>query len=128
MKIEIVGTESFEQAFKRFRQAPLDATGDQKICIYENAIIRLANLYANEINPTSLYVLKDKLALQKELRASLLQQHNIDTLWLSCILHLRVEGEEEVIDMAPPYVEVCQETARIVPREGDRTPPRSSRS
>ena len=121
--ITVEKIEPIEHAFERLRKAPLDATGDTHIPIYENARMRITELYPEEVNPTSLFVLKPQLALLREMRARFIDQCDIDILHLQAILHIRTESGE-IIGMAPPVVEVYEETVHIIPQDGDQSPPR----
>src|SRR3989344_4930505 len=100
MKIAIHRIELIEDAFLRLKEAPLDASGDERIPIYRNASVRLADFYPEELNPTSCYVLRKGLEVQRELRGIFLEKHRIDTFWQSAVLHY--ETEEGQFDLAPP--------------------------
>jgi hypothetical protein len=120
--IAIEKIEPIEDAFVRLRAAPLDAAGDEQVFIYKDAGMRLADLAPEEANPSSLYVLKPQLALLRDMRKELLDRYGIDILHLSSVLHLKT-ADGQVLGMAPPFVEVYEETVNIVPRPGDQHPP-----
>lgn len=111
----------YETAIKRLREAPLDGTGDEKLFIYRDARIAPASFYPDDLNLTSLYVLKSRLEFQRALRIHLLARYRIDTLKLPGVIHLRTD--EGLTGMAPPYVELYQERVTVLHGEGDRTPP-----
>lgn len=122
MAITLVRIEPIEKAFARLREAPLEAAGEEKIFIYHTATMRLADFLPNELNPTSLYILKDKLKLMRDIRKQLLDQYQIDILRLSDVLHLKTE-DGKIFGMAPPFVEIYEERIKIVPLPKDRKPP-----
>lgn len=111
-----------QETFDLLRAAPLENTGDEEIFIYRNATMRLASLWPEEVNLTSLYVLQDRLDFQRELRAHLLKEYEVDTLQLSSVLTLQ-NGDKQ-FGMTPLYVEIYQETVQIIPLPGDRLPPK----
>ncbi|MDO8558570.1 MAG: hypothetical protein Q7S09_05330 [bacterium] len=125
MNITLMGTMPIEEAFERLRNAPLEAAGTEKIFIYRDATMRLCDFSPDELNPASLYVLKKNLETQRQIRAHFLQEHGIDTLQLSQVLHLRVAGKdgERLVGMAPPFVEIQEERVKIVAGEGERSSP-----
>lgn len=119
--IVLVGMTPLEEAFARLRAAPLEAAGGEEIFIYRDAKMRLGEFWPDELNPTSLYVLKENLEIQRLLRAHLLYTYGVDTFKLSEVLHL--ETPEGIIGMAPPVVEIYEETVHIIPGPNDRLPP-----
>lgn len=121
MNVELVGRKPIEIAFERLRAAPLEAAGDEEIFLYRDATMRLGDFHPDELNLTSLYVLEPNLAIQRDLHRTLLERYDIDTFGLSEVLHLKTGAE--IIGMAPPVVEIYEETVHIVPRPGDRMPP-----
>lgn len=121
MNVELVGRESIGRAFERLRAAPLEAAGGEEIFLYRDATMRLGDFHPDELNLTSLYVLEQNLAIQRDLHRTLLERYDIDTLRLSEVLRLKTGTE--VTGMAPPVVEIYEETVHIVPRAGDRMPP-----
>lgn len=114
--------EPIKHAFARLQKAPLEAAGNEHIVVYENATLRLADFRPQELNVTSLYILKPHLASLRKLRAWLLNQYQIDIFQQSDILHMRLT-DGTVTVLAPPFVEIYEETVSIVPRPGDRLPP-----
>lgn len=108
------------EAFERLRKAPLDAAGDEKILVYEHADMRLADFYPDDLNPTSLYVLRKNLEVQRCLRQIVLERYGIDTLDLTAVLCLKTS--EGIIGLAPPVAEIYEERVQILPKEGDREP------
>lgn len=123
MPVKIEKVEPIETAFARLRKAPLEATESLgKILIYENATMRICDFIPDELNPTSLYVLKAHLDSLKQLRKELLEQYQLDIFKQTDILHLRTENGQ-VIGLAPPFVEFYEETVRIISLPGDRIPP-----
>ena len=120
--VTIEKIEPIEAAFARLRAAPLDAAGDTPVYIYRNAHMRLADLAPDEVNLTSLYVLKPQIALLREMRKQLLGDYGVDILKLSSVLHLKT-ADGEILGMAPPFVEVYEEMVSVVPKPGDRQPP-----
>lgn len=117
--------EPIEKAFARLREAPLEAAGEERILIYKNATMRLADFFPSELNPTSLYVIHDRLIFLRTLRTELLNQWGVDILQLSETLHLRT-ASGELVGLAPPFVEFYEETLQIVERSSDRHPPHVS--
>lgn len=115
--ITLEGIEPIEEAFIRLRAAPMDKAGDEEILVYERASLSIRDVDLDLVSPTSLYVLEENLAFQRELRLHLMAQASIDTLHLSGVLRLR--GPDGVIGMAPPVVEIYQDTVSVSPQEGD---------
>jgi len=123
MQFTIEKIEPLDKAVARMRLTPLDGTmRDEEIKVYLHAHIRLGEFFAGELNPTSLYVLKNQLSLLRDMRHQLLNRYNIDILQLDSILHIR-NDKGELFGMAPPVVEIYEEDVMIVPRKGDRSPP-----
>ena len=120
MDITIERVIPMEEAFDRLRQAPLDAAVEE-VFIYRNAIMRLCDFFVGELNPTSLYVLREHVELQRQLRQHILGAYGIDTLKLESVLCLKTETG--LVGMAPPVVEIYEEMVHIVPLAGDRNPP-----
>ncbi len=120
MDIVPEGTVPIEEAFAWLRNAPLEETDGQEICLYKDARIVLAHFFPEELNLTSLYIVKEKLEFQRRLRKHLLG-YGIDTLNLSEVIHLRTP--EGIMAMAPPFTETYEERVIIVPKDGDRDPP-----
>ncbi|MBI2463076.1 MAG: hypothetical protein HYV65_02470 [Candidatus Spechtbacteria bacterium] len=114
--------ELLENALSRFRQAPMEESGEEKILAYRDAEMRLADFMPNELNLTSLYLLEDHIESLKRLRAEFLDRYQIDILRLSSVLHIKTD-DGLLVGMAPPFVEIYEETVRIVSRPGDRRPP-----
>ena len=122
MIVTVERIEPIEIAFERLRNAPLQATGGREVFSYKNAVMRLADFYPQELNPSTLYIIKERLETQRALRQALLEQYQIDSFRLPGILHLNISGGS--FSLAPPFVEVYEETVQIIRREGDRAPPR----
>jgi len=116
--ITLEGIEPIEEAFVRLRAAPMDKTGGEKILVYEHAELSVRDVDLDLVSPTSLYALEENLAFQRELREHLLATEGIDTLYLPGVLRLR--GPDGVIGMAPPVVEIYQDTVSVSPQEGDQ--------
>lgn len=110
--------EPIEKAFARLRKAPMDNTGNKKILVYEHADLSLRDVDLDFVSPTSLYVRESNLTFQRELREYLMERYGIDTLCLPGVLHLR--GPDAIVGMAPPVVEIYQDTVFVSPQEGDR--------
>lgn len=121
MDIVLERTIPIEDAFACLRSALLENAGGQEIRFYQNARLRLADVYPDELNPAALYILRDNLEFQRALREHLLREYRIDTLQLSSVLHLKTPNG--LIGMAPPYVEISEEMLMFVGQEGDRRPP-----
>ena len=113
-----------EEIFQLLRAAPLGNTGDEEIFIYRDATMRLADLWPDTLNLTSLYLLKSRLAFQRDLHAHLLEKYGVDTLRLSSVLLLR--NGDKLFGMMPLYVEVYQERVQLIRICGDRPPPRKT--
>lgn len=125
MNITLEHIEPIEKAFERLRNAPLEAAEKEQIFIYKDAAIRLCDFDPAELNLISLYVIKERVEFQIELRDFLLSRYQVDTFALSAILHLKTE--EGTIAMAPPFVEFYKEKVSILPHsKKDRTPPEYS--
>jgi len=114
--------EPIEDAIARLRASPLEAAGDKIIPIYQNAIIRVGDLFPDEVNPTSLYVLGPQIEYLQKMRKELIDRCQIDILQLSSILHVRDE-HGKLHGMAPPFVEIYEERVQIQPLSGDRDAP-----
>ncbi|MEK7560141.1 MAG: hypothetical protein AAB522_02485 [Patescibacteria group bacterium] len=125
MNITIEKVEPIEKAFERLKNAALEVTNGENILIYQNATMRVSDFFPKELNLTSLYVLKNQLDFIKRLRDYLQNRYQIDILNLSSILHLKTE-DGKIIGMAPPVVEIYQETVQIIPLPQDKNPPEKS--
>lgn len=115
MNVEIVEEFSLSDGFRNMKNAPLENAGKKEILFYKDASFRLGEFYAEELNPTSLYALREKIEFQRELRERLMSRYDIDTLALDRVLHLKVDEKKEA--MMPPYVEISEEKLRLSPRE-----------
>lgn len=113
-----------EKTFQLLRAAPLENTGDEEIFIYSDATMRLADLWPDTLNLTSLYLLRSRLAFQRDIHAHLLGKYGVDTLQLSSVLVLR--NGDKLFGMTPLYVEVYQERVQLIPIPGDRLPPQET--
>ncbi len=115
--IEKINLIELEQ---RLRTVPLfkpDAKGNP-IHPYKNARIDFRQVHPDEINPTTLYLLRQGLEQQQQLREAFREQHHIDTLCLSgAIVYSTEEG---VRTMLPPIVEVQEEKVRFDNPLGDK--------
>lgn len=121
MNVEIVEEFSLLDGFRNMKNAPLENAGKEEIFFYKDASFRLGEFYAEELNPTSLYALRENIGFQRELRERLMSRYDIDTLALDRVLHLKVDEKKEA--MMPPYVEISEETLRIFSKRGDYTSP-----
>lgn len=110
-----------EQAFCAAREAVLEEAAGKEVYFYRDATLRLENLWPENINPAAVYLLKENLNFQRELRRYLLDRYGIDTLQLSVVVHLKTE--KGIIAMIPPYVEVSEEQVRLIPGPEDRESP-----
>lgn len=84
---------------------------DKTVHPYKNAIIRIEDMDIKEFLPTQLYILKDHLEFQSQLRQELLIK-NHDTLRLFGSLTLKNAGVE--IGMMPPIVEEDYEMGPVL--------------
>lgn len=123
MNVAVKRVIPFAEAFAHLREAPLDAA-DRPIHIYRNARIRLVEFFPDELNLSSLYLLREKLDLQKRLKRFLLGNFGIDTYNLPGILVLETETGIEI--MAPPFVEIYEETVSLISKKNDNSPPVST--
>lgn len=114
--------EPIVDAIARLRAAPLEAAGNEIIPIYRDATVRIGDFFADEINPTSMYVLRGRIERLQIMRRELIDRYGIDILQLSSILHLR-DAHGKLYGMAPPVVEIYEERVQIQPSLGDLTPP-----
>lgn len=130
MRVEEITLERelpLEQAFGALREATLEEAGDRQIFFYRDATLRLEALWPENLNPAAMYLLEEKLDFQRKLRRHLLDRYGIDTLRLSSVLHLRTRdpktNEWKIESMVPPYVEISEETLRLLHGRADRKPP-----
>lgn len=121
MEVKVLRTFPMEQAFDALRVATLDAADGDDIRLYHDAKMKLADFDPEDLNPTSLYVLRKSLDFQIELRLHLLGEYGIDTLNLSQVVHL--DTPDGVVGLVPPFVEIVDESVTFTGREGNRTPP-----
>lgn len=75
---------------------------DPTVLPYEHATISIEEMQVDEIAPTTLYVIKKGLQLQRDLRQTL-QSIGHDPLWLEGGLWLQQDGQR--IGLIPPIVE-----------------------
>lgn len=124
--IRLAGIFPFIEAFRRLREAKLEAEGDPPIPIYRDTDMRTGYFHPEELNPIALYTLRAHLEFQRRLREHLIERYQIDTLDLSGLLHL--ETPDGAMGMAPPIVEICRERVEVVVGSGQRSaPPRIMR-
>jgi hypothetical protein len=102
--MEIVRFTPADQLIEQVRNTTM--LTNKSIRPYENADIRIKEMPIDEFLPTQLYVLKDHLEVQKELRQSLLKQGH-DTLRMYGSVLLKNAGI--LTGMMPPIVEDDQE-------------------
>ncbi len=114
--------EPIDNGISRLLASPLEAAGNQNILIYKDATARLCDFFPDELNLTSLYVLKRQLERLREIRAHLITLHQIDILRLDAILHLRQE-DGTLLGMAPPFVEIYEEQVTIMNKAEEQHPP-----
>ena len=125
MSIEILKRFSADELIAKVRGVPLKKNeGDESppIFVYQHAQIGLRQLHPQEVNPTSFYLLRKNLMFQRELRAALMLDHEIDTLALSEGLEIRVtqeDGSSQIWGLIPPVIEVTPRFVRYRPLPGE---------
>ncbi len=104
MSIKITGVKQHgaEELLKRMRQVPL--AGSSTVFPYENAAISIEKIEPGQLAPAQLYVLKENLERQRNLRHEL-ARHGIDLFCLNGFVEMQVEGAESPIGLLPPVVE-----------------------
>jgi hypothetical protein len=111
----------WEVVEKEVRNTTLLATDNLEVPVYpyENAAISLREVNYDEVRPTSLYVLKDSLAIQAALGSDLIFQ-GYHPLHLEGGLVLRNDGGEQ-IGFVPPIVEETKQEGMYVLDGAHRT-------
>lgn len=112
--VEVVREISWSELEEMLRTVPMKAPDAQGNTIfpYQTAPIELRRVDAEELNPTTFYLIKSHLEFQKQLREALLAK-GYDTLQLKGGLEI-VNDAGEQWRIIPPVVEVMHE--RIVHR------------
>lgn len=98
--MEILQFTPKDQLIEQVRQTTM--LTNKSVYPYKNADIYLENMAIDEFLPTQLYVLKEHIKIQNELRESLLTKY-YDTLRLFGSVILKTAGIE--VGMMPPIVE-----------------------
>jgi len=120
MEIKIVNRISFSELESSVRAVPLkglNPDGSQRL-VYTDARISLKRFYTEEINPTTFYLLKRGIKLQRELRTTLLDKYEIDTLNLDAAYEIENE-KGEIWGLTPPIIELTPRKVKYVPRKGE---------
>lgn len=123
MRITIERIIPFETAIATFRSSPYDNTGDEFVFMRKDAVVRVADVHPNEINPGSLYVVRNRLDRIRQTREAFFDQHGIDIFHLPCVMWYSVEGHDEVHRIAPPFIDISPELVQFVARPGESDPP-----
>ncbi|OGY60344.1 MAG: hypothetical protein A3B23_01405 [Candidatus Colwellbacteria bacterium RIFCSPLOWO2_01_FULL_48_10] len=89
----------------------------EEICVFQDARIEVRDVWPDELNPSTLYLLAGSLARQREIRRTLLDSHGIDTLCLEECLELEDENGKRFL-MTPPFVELVEELVLYAKRTG----------
>ncbi len=112
MNIEVIRRIPFEELEDKLRKVPLMKKDDQgrEILIYETANIQLRRFNAEEVNPTSFYLLRKNLTFQEELREHLLKTYEIDSLNMTEALELK--NGNEIWTLTPPIIESTKRTVQ----------------
>ncbi len=126
--LELVEKIHLIELEQRLRRVPLfkpDAQGNP-IFPYKNARIEFRHTHPDDVNPTTLYLLRHGLEQQRHLRNAFREHHDaglnsIDTLRLSGAIVYRTE--EGVRTMLPPIVEMQEEKVRYDNPHGDKVYP-----
>lgn len=122
-------TEALRMCFEKDTDQPIDITrvstwhelleelrgirlrGDPKLFPYAEAEIKSQLIDVESVSPLSLYILSNKLRSQNNLRDALLARYGLDILDMAGILEFKFGQEDEPIRLAPPIIEVYNETA-----------------
>ncbi len=120
MKVAIRRHIPLEKLIEEIRRVPLKNSREDgtKVFPYEKAKINLREMYAEELNPGSKYLLQPAFEFQINLRNSLIQDHGIDSLKLSGGYEVENEKEELWL-LIPPIIEVSEETVKYIDTRGD---------
>jgi len=124
MRLTLVSREPIGRAFLRLREAPLENAEGKDVFIYKEAKMRLGHIWPDEVNPTSLYVLRSKLELLDEIERFLAEYYGIDIFNLGEALFLHL-ANGSFVSMVPPFVEIYDEKVQIIggPEEKPAPPP-----
>ena len=115
--IRIVERISRTALEERLRRVPLKGSDPSNpTFIYANAHISTREMHPEELNPTTFYILRQQLELQRSLRDHLLRM-GIDPLHLDGAVRLRNGTQEWTL--TPPIVELTQEDVHYEPSRGD---------
>lgn len=89
----------------------------EEIRVFQDARIEVRDVWPDEVNPNTFYLLIGSLDRQRDIRRYLLEQHGIDTLRLEECLELEDENQKRFL-MTPPFVELVQELVLYAKRSG----------
>ncbi|MBW2997435.1 hypothetical protein KY349_03810 [Candidatus Woesearchaeota archaeon] len=120
MEIKIIKRIEPSELVEKIRNVPLiqKAQDGSEIKVYEKARISIRELHPSEVNPTTFYLLRPQLKLQKDLRECLMKKHGIDLLHLEGALEI-VNEQGELWTLTPPIVEVTPRDVKYCAREGE---------
>ncbi len=121
MKIEILRRIPFSELEDMIRRVPLKGkTPEGKdILVYQHARIALKQLEAGEVNPTTFYLVRKNMDVQREIRACLRAEHGIDSLQLDGALEIQ-NDQGEVWTLTPPIVEFTSRIVHYVAQQGEK--------
>ncbi|MFA6073584.1 MAG: hypothetical protein WC758_05710 [Candidatus Woesearchaeota archaeon] len=88
--------------------------------VYQDANISFREIFVNEVNLTTFYILRKNLEFQRTLRKYLLAKEGIDTLHLNCAYELKNE-KNEIWMLTPPIIEVTPRRLKYVAQIGEKT-------
>lgn len=115
MNIEIISEIPFSELETMVKKVPLvkkDKTG-REIFVYENANISFRDLSVNEVNPTTLYIIKKNFEFQRDLREALIKSYGIDSLHLEAAYEIKNE-DGSIWTLTPPIIEVTERRVNFV--------------
>jgi hypothetical protein len=95
---------------------------DTTVKPYQNARISLKEFHAEEVNPSTFYLIRKNLEFQMALRQHLLEKHGVDTLRLDSFLEItsvKEDGTKEIWGLTPPVIELTPRLVKYHPQDGE---------
>ncbi len=110
---EVTGTDTFEKLVAQLREVP--SLGNKEFHPYRLSKFSLVEVPIDRLNPTALYVLNQKLSIQRALRESFLKVGvNTFNLTEGATLIRYNWGEKKKLTISPPLVEVSEDDGNLL--------------
>ncbi|MBN1792292.1 hypothetical protein JW826_01260 [Candidatus Woesearchaeota archaeon] len=119
-RFQLLKSIPLDELVTSVRRVPLvqKAPDGSDILVYKDANISLHSLKPEEVNPTTFYLIKRGLQLQRDLRTYLMGEHGIDSLNLDGALEIS-NSEGEIWTLTPPIIELAHREVAFIPGQGE---------